>query len=205
MNRLPLLFLGIFFCLAFSWTGLVLIPHLTTGNLKPIAAEEGEHPMPGKVPGLAAQGQQEYMNLGCMYCHTQQVRTKGIGADAIRYGDRKSVPRDYIRDPRVQLGTMRTGPDLHNIGDRPNNADWHHKHLYNPQITSPGSIMPHFAYLYRVQEIGDKPSPDALDLPDAFAPPKGYEVVPTERANVLVAYLLSLKHSYPLPESPPFE
>jgi cytochrome c oxidase cbb3-type subunit II len=30
----------------------------------------------------------------------------------------------------------------------------------------------------------------------------GYEVVPTEDAKALVAYLLSLKRDYPLPEAP---
>jgi hypothetical protein len=35
------------------------------------------------------------------------------------------------------------------------------------------------------------------------APPPGYEVLPTQEARDLVAYLLTLKHDYPLPEAEP--
>lgn len=202
MNRLSLLLLGSLLCLMLAWTGLVLIPYWHLGHLKPLAMEPDEPAMPGKPASYALQGQQVYMSLGCMYCHAQQVRPKGYGSDFERFGARQSVPRDYIRDPRVQLGTMRTGPDLHNIGDRPNNEEWHHLHLFSPRLTSPGSIMPAFAYLYKKQKIGEKPHPLALkNLPQAYAPEPGYEIVPTERARVLVAYLLSLKHNYSLPES----
>lgn len=64
--------------------------------------------------------------------------------------------------------------------------------------------MPPYAFLYELKKIGESPSPDALNLANAkpeFRPPEGYEVVPTERANSLVAYLLSLKLDYELPES----
>jgi len=54
-----------------------------------------------------------------------------------------------------------------------------------------------------VQKINGKPSPDALKLPDteAIRPPAGYEVVPTDRAKALVAYLRSLKLDYELEEA----
>ena len=45
------------------------------------------------------------------------------------------------------------------------NADWHHLHLYNPQITSKRSNMPPFAFLYEVQAIEQSPSADALQFP----------------------------------------
>lgn len=203
MRNLPLLFSGIFFCMAFSWSVLVLIPSKQFGLLTPVALEEGDPKYPEAIVGVAQQGKQAYMDLGCMYCHSQQVRRKGYGADYERgWGDRKSVARDYIRDDRVQLGTMRTGPDLFNIGDRPNDAQWHHKHLYDPQITSPGSNMPPFAFLYKIQKKGEHSAPNALqNIPEQYAPEEGYEVVPTPRAEAVVAYLLSLKHNYELPES----
>jgi hypothetical protein len=46
------------------------------------------------------------------------------------------------------------------------------------------------------------PSPDALNLPKKFAPPAGYEVVPTTEARQLAAYLLSLRADAPLYEAP---
>lgn len=205
MNNLPLLFLGIFFTLAFSWAGLILTSQVQYGGLQPIAMDEGEPLMPQAIVGEAQQGREVYIDQGCLYCHSQQVRRKGYGADFERgWGDRQTVPRDYILQPRVLLGTSRTGPDLTNVGQRIPSADWHHLHLYNPQFTSDGSIMPPYRYLYELRKIGDAPSPDALRIPDNFPneqPPPGYEIVPTERARQLVAYLLSLKLDYQLPEA----
>lgn len=205
MKNLPLLFCGIFFCLAFSWTGLILSSQLQFGSLMPTAVEEGDTAVfPRRPSGLAEQGKAVYISLGCMYCHSQQARMKGFGADFERgWGDRQSVPRDYVWQKRVLLGTMRTGPDLMNVGQRLTAADWHHLHLYDPQITSPGSLMSPFPYLYEVKKVGEIPSPDALRFPPNYAkaPPAGYEVVPSHRARVLVEYLLSLKLDYELPEA----
>jgi len=145
MKNLPLLFLGIFFMLAFSWTGLILSSVIQFGDLKPIAIEEGETPMPQALVGMAEQGKQIYIDQGCLYCHSQQVRRKGFGADWERgWGDRQTVPRDYILQERVLLGTSRTGPDLTAIGQRQPSEDWHHLHRFNPQNTPPGAIMPPF-------------------------------------------------------------
>jgi cytochrome c oxidase cbb3-type subunit 2 len=87
--------------------------------------------------------------------------------------------------------------------------NWHHLHLYNPRITTPptasgiaGSIMPPFPFLYETRKIVGEPSRKALRLTGEHAPPPGYEVIPTARAEALVAYLLSLKTDYSLPESP---
>lgn len=205
MKNLPLLFLGIFFTLAFSWAGLILSSEIQIGSLKPIALEEGETPMPQAAVGIAQQGRLIYINQGCLYCHSQQVRRKGYGADWERgWGDRQTVARDYIMQPRVLLGTSRTGPDLMTIGQRQPSSEWHYLHLYNPQITSQGSIMPPYRYFFEVRKIGDAPAPDALTIPDTFPgdqPALGYEIVPTERARQLVAYLQSLKLDYELPES----
>jgi cytochrome c oxidase cbb3-type subunit II len=213
MKNLPLLFCGIFFALAFSFSGIILSSNHMVGSLNRTSetldedgqSVEGEELFPRVMPGLAQQGKKVYIDLGCMYCHTQQVRRAGFGGDAERgWGPRASVPRDYITQERVLLGTMRTGPDLMNVGGRPLNEDWHHLHLYNPQITSSGSNMPPFAFLYEVREIDGSPAEDALSFPpnSEYAPQAGYEVVPTRRAKVLVEYLLSLKLDYSLPEAP---
>lgn len=215
MKNLPTVFLGVFLTLAFSWFGLVYMPNLQLGGLESTSSEvdpvtkqpmagEDLHPQP--LSGLAAKGKEEYISLGCLYCHSQQVRRKGFGADYERgWGDRQSVPRDYIWQKRVLLGTMRTGPDLMSVGTRLSDDTWHYQHLYNPQITSPGSVMPRFEYLFRVQPMVDgKPSPHAVKIPDKFRAqdkiPEGYEVVPTQRAAHLVQYLKELRLDYDLPE-----
>lgn len=219
MKNLPTIFLGVFLTLAFSWWGLIYMPNQQLGGLEPMTAEvdaatkgavPGEPLYPTPLSGLAAKGKEEYISLGCLYCHTQQVRRKGYGADYERgWGDRQSVPRDYVWQQRVLLGTMRTGPDLKSVGTRLSDAGWHHLHLFHPQITSPGSTMPRFEYLYKTQPIVDnkdgKPSPDALKIPEDWRKKlkiqDGYEVVPTERAKNLVKYLLELRLDYDLPEA----
>ncbi len=205
MNKGPLLFLGIFLTLAFSWTGIVLTNHGDLGKIGTYVDPDTGTAFPRAVPGLARQGKLVYQQLGCIYCHTQQVRRPGFGADDLRgWGERQSVPRDYVQQDRLLLGTMRTGPDLMNVGARPLNADWHYKHLLDPQLTSPGSIMPPFGFLFETRKIVGQPSPKAIQgLPPQYAPASGYEVVPTHRAEALVAYLMSLKHEFDYPESIP--
>ena len=202
MNYGPLLFFGIFLTLASSWCGLVLIPQLQFGRLEPVTVEATQQLYPPNRSGLAERGMAVYRANGCLYCHSQQVRPEGYGADIQRgWGKRRSVARDYLRDIPVMLGTMRTGPDLTNIGVRQASAPWQLLHLYNPQITSKGSIMPPFRFLFEKHRIRSRPSPEALLLTGAFAPEPGYEVVPKPDAEALVEYLLSLKAITPLPET----
>lgn len=216
MKYLPTVFLGVFLTLAASWFGLIYMGSIQLGGLEPTSSEvdpvtkqpiAGEDLHPVQLSGLAQKGNAEYIKMGCLYCHSQQVRRKGFGADYERgWGDRQSVPRDYIWQKRVLLGTMRTGPDLKNVGGRLSDENWHYQHLYNPQITSPGSVMPRFEYLFKVQPIDPNAAPHVVvKVPEKFAKedkiPAGYEVVPTERAVALVQYLKELKLDYDLPEA----
>ncbi len=226
MKSLPLIFLGVFFTLAFSWTGIVLTSQIQLKEFTPATpdlVDSQDQPAPGgkylvdgetikNTPGMTAnpqplvgeaqRGKLVYQQMGCLYCHSQQVRRQGFGADFERgWGQRQSVPRDYIEQDRVMLGTMRTGPDLTNVGLRYSEL-WQFQHLYDPQITSPGSIMPPYGFLFEVREISPLtgPSAEAIELPEAYQPPAGYEVVPSRRAKDLVAYLMSLHQDYELPE-----
>ena len=56
--------------------------------------------------------------------------------------------------------------------------------------------MPAYTFLFEERKIVGQPSPDALNVPVAV----GYEVVPTERARSLAAYLSSLNDTYSFPE-----
>jgi len=180
----------------------VLAPQLQFGRQQELKIEETGEVYPPVRPGLAQQGMEIYKANGCIYCHSQQVRPEGYGADIERnWGQRRTVTRDYLHDNPVMLGTMRTGPDLSNIGVRQTSVLWHMQHLYDPQITSKGSIMPPFRFLFEKHKIGDKPAPEALALPREFAPKPGFEIVPKPEAKALVQYLLSLKANAPLPEA----
>jgi hypothetical protein len=126
------------------------------------------------------------------------------GADmAHGWGVRRSVAADYVYDYPVQLGSLRVGPDLAAIGVRDPVASWQLLHLYAPKAVVKNSAMPSFKFLFEVRkEIGGVRSPDALNLPNEFAPAAGYEVVPKPEARELVAYLLSLRADQPLYEAP---
>lgn len=120
MKGLQPLFLGIFGIFAFSWLGMTVVPNLQIGSLDPQSDEEGTDIYPMPPSGMALRGAEVYAANGCVYCHTQQVRPEYGGSDLERkWGERRSAPRDYIFEPIVLLGKMRTGPDLANVGHRP--------------------------------------------------------------------------------------
>lgn len=203
MNRMTVIIVGAFLTFLSSWIGLVAYPYLQLGRFTPFTAEDTGDINPPPLSGMAVMGQRAYASSGCIYCHSQQVRQVGYGSDLERgWGARPTVARDYMRENPAFLGTMRTGPDLANIGARQPSAMWHHQHLYQPTVVSPGSIMPSYRYLYRLQKIEGQRSAKAIDLLPPDNPPDGYEVVPTYEAEALVAYLLSLNRNYPLPEAP---
>jgi cytochrome c oxidase cbb3-type subunit II len=126
-----------------------------------------------------------------------------VGSDIPRWGIRRSVAADYLYDDPVQLGILRAGPDLANIGVRSPDLNWQLVHLYSPKALVKKSAMPPFRYLFELRKkINGAASPDALQFPPVYAPPAGYEVVPTPAAKQLAAYLLSLKAGVPLYEAP---
>lgn len=125
------------------------------------------------------------------------------GADIARgWGYRQSVAADYLYDDPIQLGSLRAGPDLSNIGVRSPDMNWQLQHLYVPRSLVKNSTMPAFRFLFSVRKIGVQPAPDALVLPKEFAPADGLEVVPSPEAKQLAAYLVSLKANQPLYEAP---
>lgn len=198
MKNGPLFFLGLFAALALSWAGIVLGSNAQLGSLAPHFDENENKAFPERASGLAARGQWVYADLGCAACHTQQVRRPDFGADKDRgWGERQSYARDYIYQSRVQLGQMRVGPDLANLGARkpPYDADDLLQLLY---VGTP--LHPSYKFLFEDKVIIGQRSDRALKLGTKFAPADGHEVVPTERAQVLVSYLLSLNNSYAYPE-----
>jgi cytochrome c oxidase cbb3-type subunit 2 len=161
------------------------------GNLRPI-----------ELWGSAAEGRKVYIDLGCIYCHSQQVRPEGFGADIERgWGSRRTVAVDYIYDSPHLLGTMRTGPDLLNIGARQPDENWHYQHLYDPNITSQGSNMAPLPFLFEkhvVEAPGALAPANAVRMPEGYLP-DGHYIVPTQRGKDLVAYLKTLDRGYDVP------
>jgi cbb3-type cytochrome oxidase cytochrome c subunit len=79
MNSGPLLFLGIFATTASSFWGLLLVPQMQIGRQGQRAVETTQYP--SARPGLARQGAEVYRALGCVECHSQQVRQTGVEFD----------------------------------------------------------------------------------------------------------------------------
>jgi cytochrome c oxidase cbb3-type subunit 2 len=203
MNRISIIMAGVLATVIASLFGLVLIPDMQLNKMQPkeiMAADGSTAVYPIALDEFSeAPGKEVYRAMGCVYCHSQQVRPEGFGADIERgWGNRRSVPRDYVLQDPPYLGTMRTGPDLANIGMRQPSEQWHYLHLYDPQITSPGSVMPPFEFLFDTF-VGEKPdaplgSP-VIQLPEAFASQPTW-IVPKKAALHLVAYLNSLKQPF---------
>ena len=148
----------------------------------------------------AANDLRQHINAAGCKAEVQVVAT---GADISRgWGVRRSVATDFLYDSPVQLGSQRIGPDLADVGARLGNANWQLQHLAAPESVLRNSAMPPFRYLFEVRKIGAAPSPDALQMPNGFNAPAGYEIIPTEDAKNLVAYLLSLRADAPLYEAP---
>ena len=184
---------GAMVTLAVATSALVVIPYMQVAkveppaDLKPYTAEE-------------LRGRQVYISNGCVYCHSQQPRSQSQAPDFDRGWGRAPVAGDYYYDKPHLLGTMRTGPDLFNIGARQPSADWQLGHLYQPRAYVPESIMQSYPYLFEIKDKAEE-GEKVVSLPKEYTP-EGKVVVATPEAMDLVAYLLSLDHTYPVETRP---
>jgi cytochrome c oxidase cbb3-type subunit 2 len=204
MKNGPIFFFGLFSSLALSWGGLVLGTNAQLGNLAPHFDEAEGKAFPERASGIAARGQLVYAELGCAACHTQQVRRPDFGTDQLRgWGERQNFARDYVYQSNVQLGELRVGPDLANLAGRkpPYDEELLTEFLYTGVVPSP-KAAPHASYKFLFDErriVGER-SRSALKL-SGKAPTVGdLEIVPSEKAKSLVAYLLSLNSAYNYPQ-----
>jgi len=273
MKSSALVFLTAFMALSASWGGFVLAPQIQLGRNAQAKTVPAGDLYPVARPGLANQGADVYRALGCVHCHSQQVRQDGVkcelvltdagtnttatlaalgklkpglataetlsglpktlmpladmnaadpllkvitgagakaevhvtptGPDIARqWGRRHTVAQDYVFDSPVQPGTRRAGPDLANVGARFPDRNWHLRHLYAPLAEVANSTMPPYRFLFEKRPVGSGPVPDALALPAGFAAEPGFEIVPTDAARALAAYLVSLRADSPLFEAP---
>lgn len=89
---------------------------------------------------LEQEGRDLYVSNGCMYCHSQFTRPEDVTPSE------PSEAGDFNYDKPHQLGTLRTGPDLANIGLKRGDT-WEIAHFKDPRALTPDSIMPSFEYL----------------------------------------------------------
>jgi cytochrome c oxidase cbb3-type subunit 2 len=198
MTRTWLLLLGAIAAVGFAAILLVAVPNIMLIDV----------PRPTQLApytATQARGRAVYIANGCIYCHSQQVRDPAYTTDVDRgWGTRASVPADFVYDRPHLVGTMRTGPDLLNVGQRLPDANWHLIHLYQPRAVVPWSIMTSFPFLFEVRESTSvRPGERVVTVTGRFAPPRGRVVVARAEALALVDYLLSLKRDYPVPTARP--
>ena len=193
MKSGPIFLLGLFIALVVSFGGIVLGSNVQLGRLTPYFDESDGQSYPLRPAGLAMRGQLVYADLGCVVCHTQQVRRPDFGSDQARgWGERQSVARDYIHQIRPQLGASRYGPDLANFGGRKKTDD----EVY--QLLLDGAqAHPSYGFLFDARKGPRESAAGVVAVRD------GQELVPSERARTLVAYLQSLNTGYDYPESRP--
>ena len=204
MNNLFKFTIYVFTTLGVAWLAFVVGARAQFGDLTPTAEildEDGSIPQdadlfPHALPGIAQQGAKDYLALGCMTCHTQQVRMVEAGFDVERgWGNRPSVARDYILQEHVLIGNTRVGPDLANLGLRGHSLEWLHQHLFEPQALIPESVCQPSPFLYEVSQE------EALGFIELSSGDSASRFIkPTLRAERLVAYLQALKQNYELPE-----
>lgn len=196
MTRAWLLLIGACATIGFALLMLVIVPQIMLFKVEP--PPELQPYSPSEL-----NGRHIYIANGCLYCHSQQIRDEAFTTDVARgWGDRATVPADYMYDHPHLFGTMRTGPDLINVGARLPDPDWHLIHLYDPRTVVSWSIMPAFPYLFQEKDSADVTPQDRLVPVRGPRAPRGKAVVATKDALDLVEYLLSLKRNYPIQPAP---
>lgn len=98
---------------------------------------------------LELEGRDLYIREGCVGCHSQMIRP--FRSEVVRYGD-YSKSGEYVYQHPFLWGSKRTGPDLHRLGGKYND-NWHFNHMWDPQSTSPKSIMPAYKWLFDNQAM----------------------------------------------------
>lgn len=94
---------------------------------------------------LELEGRDLYIREGCVGCHSQMVRP--FRSEVERYGEYAKAG-EFVYDRPFLWGSKRTGPDLLRVGGKYSD-NWHFNHMYDPQSTSSGSIMPSYQWLIK--------------------------------------------------------
>ncbi len=132
--------LALFTTVAILIGGVVEIVPMFTASLGP---EQAAWVTP--YSPLEVAGRDIYIREGCYLCHSQMIRP--TRAEVLRYGEWTRAA-EYSYDHPFLLGSRRLGPDLQRVGGKYPDA-WHYEHMRDPRSTSPGSVMPPYAWLLR--------------------------------------------------------
>jgi cytochrome c oxidase cbb3-type subunit I/II len=175
LERKPVLFMALATITVLIGGIVELVPTmLIKSNIPTIASVKPYTP-------LELEGRDLYIREGCNACHTQMVRP--FRNEVERYGE-YSKAGEYVYDHPFLWGSKRTGPDLHREGGKYNHA-WHYTHFAQPRATSPGSIMPSYAWLLENKLNTEDLSSKVMALRQLGVPyPAGFENEAVANARV---------------------
>tara|TARA_B100001167_G_C16734315_1_gene287652 strand:+ start:1 stop:1017 length:1017 start_codon:yes stop_codon:yes gene_type:complete len=163
--------LTIFATIAILIGGMVqIIPSLIVDDYVPVISTVKPY-----TP-LELEGRDLYIREGCVSCHSQMIRP--FRSEVERYGE-YSKSGEYVYDHPFLWGSKRTGPDLLRVGGKYSD-NWHLNHMYDPQSTSSGSIMPSYSWLIR-SELDKSKTEDKMRAMQKLGVP--YTVEDIERAQ----------------------
>ena len=129
-------FIAVFVVVAIGGIVEIVPMYLVKSNVPTIESVQPYTP-------LELQGRDVYVSEGCYVCHSQMIRP--FRSETERYGE-YSKAGEFVYDHPFQWGSKRTGPDLARIGKKYPDA-WHFKHMKEPSLISPGTIMPAYPWL----------------------------------------------------------
>lgn len=136
------------FAKAFPDAAKALTPmELSKKQLSPAELEANENVWRDAYAKGIREGRDLYIAEACWHCHSQYVRP--VANEEQRFGPVSTIGQDSTVAQRPVLwGTRRVGPDLTYEGGLRSN-DWHVAHFWDPQSTSPGSVMPMYKHYFR--------------------------------------------------------
>ncbi|NGZ90673.1 cytochrome-c oxidase, cbb3-type subunit I [Psychroflexus maritimus] len=129
---------------------------------------------------LELEGRDIYIREGCVGCHSQMIRP--FRSEVERYGE-YAKGGEYVYDRPFLWGSKRTGPDLLRIGGKYSD-NWHFNHMYDPQSTSSGSIMPAYQWLI-ANELDKSNTEDKLKTMVKLGVPYSDEDIENVQKNML--------------------
>jgi len=159
LEKNPFFFaVGVF--LVISFAGLIEIVPNFAQQARPI---EGLKP----YTPLEIAGRQVYIKESCNACHSQLIRP--FKSETDRYGH-YSLSGEYAYDRPFLWGSIRTGPDLHRVGNY-RTTDWHENHMKDPALIVPGSNMPKYPWLFKKNADLDTAYAEAFTVKTVFNVP----------------------------------
>ncbi|MBW3519476.1 cytochrome-c oxidase, cbb3-type subunit I [Flavobacterium sp. NKUCC04_CG] len=129
---------------------------------------------------LELQGRDLYIREGCVGCHSQMIRP--FRSEVERYGE-YSKSGEYVYDHPFLWGSKRTGPDLMRIGGKYSD-NWHFNHMYDPQSTSPNSIMPAYKWMFDNKQMDHSDIETKMRVMVKLGVPYTEEDIVNARANM---------------------